>query len=74
MSRRIRGDKIADDLASLGAEQPIVGPEPAVEISDAQINKYFALWEDVNNKEVWMKKKAADKPRPLSRGPVHRIR
>lgn len=48
------GNERADDLVRLGAGQPIVSPEPEVGISEAQIKEHFLLWEEENNKEVWI--------------------
>lgn len=51
--KEIRVNEIAKDLARLGAGQPIVGTEPAVEISGEQIKEHFRLREEEDNKEPY---------------------
>lgn len=43
---KLRGNEIASDLVRFGARQLIVGPTPAVGISDEQIKDHFRPWED----------------------------
>lgn len=48
--RLFRGSRIPEDKAKLGAEQPIVGSEISMGISDANIKEHSRMWEKVNNK------------------------
>lgn len=57
---------ISKNLGRLSVGQQIVGTEPFVRISDAQIKKHLRLWRrKITRKHHW-NQKAANKPRPLS--------
>lgn len=58
LHKEIRGNKTAEVLARLRADQPLVDPEAVVGISYTQTKKYFRLWEEKNNRKSWIEAKS----------------
>lgn len=50
----ITGYEKPDDIAKLGKEHQLMGPERVVGISSAQIKKFFRPWKEINNNIAWM--------------------
>lgn len=59
--RTFRDNALAGDLARLGAARPIMGSEPAVEISYSHIKETCPMWKGKRGERL----KAANKPRPF---------
>lgn len=59
------GAKMANDLTILGAGQPIVGPEPMVELSYPHIKEIFLMWEKKKKIQVSIKAKGCKQAKAL---------
>lgn len=63
----IRGNEIADDLARLGARETLMGPEPAVGITYAQIKAHLDRRNKELNREAWIEAEGCRQSRTFIR-------